>query len=321
MNVIWGFESLPSDPAPAALALGTFDGLHLGHQAVVAALRSSAAREGLQAVAITFDPHPLTVVAPLGQPYLLTTIHERIDLFSSIGIDTLLVVRFDEHLRAIPAEIWLDMLASRLQARLMVVSSNHAFGLGREGDAAMMQAWASVRGIGVTVVPPVYNGGAVISSSGIRERLRAGDVRTAAQWLGRWYAIRGTVGAGSGRGRSLGVPTANLQVHPQKVVPCPGVYAAYATVAGGTHMAAVNVGFRPTFGTGVQTVEAHLLDVVQDLYGQTVEVAFVSRLRDERRFPDHEALKTQIKEDLIAVRDCLETFRVYAPGGGVLRLF
>lgn len=305
MNVVRGFLDLPSDPRPAALALGTFDGLHLGHQAVVAALRSAAAREGLQSVVITFDPHPLAVVAPPGQPFLLTTIEERIDLFTSMGIDTLLVVRFDAELREVSAAGWLEMLSGRLQAREMVASSNHAFGRGREGDTAMLQAWAGARGIGVTVVPPVYNGGAVISSSGIRERLRTGDVRTAAQWLGRWYTVRGLVVAGDGRGRELGVPTANLQVFPQKVVPCPGVYAAYATVAGQAHMAAINIGVRPTFGAGELTVEAHLLDADQDLYGQTVEVAFVSRLRDERRFPDLETLKARMSGDLLAVRDCL----------------
>lgn len=305
MKVVRGLQDLPSDPRPAALALGTFDGLHLGHRAVVAALRSAAMRTGLQAVAITFDPHPLTVVAPPGRPFLLTTIEERTDLFVSTGIDTLVVLRFDAELREVSATGWLEMLSDRLQAREMVVSSNHAFGRGREGDTAMLQAWAGARGIGVTVVPPVHNGGAVISSSGIRERLRTGDVRTAAQWLGRWYTVRGSVVAGDGRGRSLGVPTANLQVFPQKVVPCPGVYAAYATVAGRTHMAAVNIGVRPTFGSGAQTVEAHLLDTDQDLYGQTVEVAFVSRLRDELRFPDLDALKTRMAEDLLAVRDCL----------------
>ncbi|MDI6772530.1 MAG: bifunctional riboflavin kinase/FAD synthetase [bacterium] len=305
MNVICGLENLPSDPRPSALALGTFDGLHLGHQAVVAALRSAAARVGLHAVAITFDPHPLTVIAPPRLPFLLTTIEERTDLFASFGIDTLLVVRFDAELREVSAARWLEMLSGRLQAREMVVSSNHAFGRGRGGDAEMLQEWAAGRGIGVTVVPPVHNGGAAISSSGIRERLRVGDVRSAAQWLGRWYTVRGSVVAGSGRGRSLGVPTANLHVSPQKMVPCPGVYAAYATVSARTHMAAVNIGVRPTFGAGAQTLEAHLLDTDQDLYGQTVEVAFVSRLRDERRFSDTETLKASIAADLLAVRYCL----------------
>ncbi|MBM3469667.1 MAG: bifunctional riboflavin kinase/FAD synthetase [Armatimonadetes bacterium] len=307
MNVVRGLEDLPSDTGPAAVALGTFDGLHLGHRAVVAALRSAAARGGLRSVATTFDPHPLTVVAPPDQPFLLTTIEERTDLFAPLGIDTLLIVRFDAGLREVSAAGWLEMLSGRLRAREMVVSSNHAFGRGREGNIAMLQGWAGARGIGVTVVPAVHNGGAVISSSGIRERLRVGDVRTAAQWLGRWYTVRGEVVAGDGRGRVLGVPTANLQISPQKVVPCPGVYAAYATVTGQIHMAAVNIGVRPTFGAGPQTMEAHLLDADQDLYGQTVDVAFVSRLRDERRFPDRETLEVRMAEDLIAVRACLES--------------
>lgn len=306
MTVIRGLEDLSSAFGPSVVALGTFDGLHLGHRAVIAALRSAAARRGLRAVAITFDPHPLAVVAPAGQPFLLTTIGERTDLFASMGIDALLIVRFDTRLREVSAAEWLEMLSGRLRAREMVVSSNHAFGRGREGSISMLQAWAGARGIGVTVVPALHNGGAAISSSGIRERLRLGDVRTAAQWLGRWYTVRGMVVAGDGRGRALGVPTANLRVDPHKVVPCPGVYAAYGTVAGHTHRAAVNIGVRPTFGAGPQTIEAHLLDADQDLYGQTVDIAFVSRLRDEQRFPDLNALKERMAEDLLAVRACLE---------------
>ncbi len=305
MNVIWGFDRLPAEPAPAAVALGTFDGLHLGHRAVIAALLSVAAREGLQAVAITFDPHPLTVVAPPGEPFLLTTMEERTDLFAQAGVDALLIVRFDAGLRDVHGAKWLEMLTERLRARHMVASSSHAFGHRREGDATMLRDWALTRGIGVTVVPPVSNGGAMISSSAIRERLRAGDVQTAAAWLGRWYSIRGIVTPGDGRGRVLGVPTANLRVSPQKVVPGPGVYAAYASVGGRTHMAAVNVGVRPTFGTGGPGVEAHMLDVDLDLYAQTVEVAFVSRLRDEHRFSDTEALKAQMAADIVAVRDLL----------------
>lgn len=310
MNVAWGLGAFAPRAGPAAVALGTFDGLHRGHQAVVAALRSAAARDGGEAVAITFDPHPVSVIAPPRGPFLLTTLEERIELFAAIGVDTLVVVRFDERLREVPAVAWLELLVGRLGAGRMVVSSTHTFGRNREGTAALLQAWAAPRGIAVTVVPPVGNGGAIISSTGIRERLREGDVATAAEWLGRWYAVRGPVVAGEGRGRQLGTPTANLRVPSDKVVPGRGVYAGYATVAGRTHLAAVNVGVRPTFGEdGLPTIEAHLLDAGLDLYGQTLEVSFAARLREERRFPTAEALRAQLASDLAEVRrrlPCLE---------------
>jgi riboflavin kinase/FMN adenylyltransferase len=313
VNVVGGLEAFRPRGRPVLAALGTFDGFHRGHQAVVARLREEAARAGGEAVALTFDPHPLTVIAPPTEPFLLSTLEERVGFFAEAGVDTLVVVRFDQALRALSASEWLDRLHTRLGVRHLVVSSTHAFGRDRQGTPALLEAWSRERGVGLTVVAPVRDGGEVISSSGIRARLREGDVRTAASWLGRWYVVGGPVVSGDRRGRQLGVPTANVQVPPVKVLPGRGVYAAYATVEGTTYRAAVNVGVRPTFGDGALAVEAHLLDAELDLYGRVLGVAFVRRLRDEVRFPSVDTLKAQMAEDLAAAARVLES----APGTGV----
>lgn len=316
MNVVFGLEAFQASD-PVAAALGTFDGLHRGHRAVIDCLRDVAARRGGQAVALTFDPHPLAVIAPPTEPFLLSTLDERMTLFAAAGVDVAVVVRFDHALRQLAAESWLDRLAARLRPVHLVVSSTHAFGHNRQGTPELLDRWARSRAIGVTVVPPVRADGVVIASSAIRGLLRAGDVRTAAAWLGRWYSVRGQVVPGDRRGRLLGVPTANLDIPPLKMVPARGIYAAYATVAGSTYGAAVSVGVRPTFGEGRLVVEVHLLGVELDLYGQTLEVAFVERLRDEVRFPDAEALKTQMAVDL---RNAAEVLEAADTGHGVTEI-
>jgi riboflavin kinase/FMN adenylyltransferase len=188
-----------------------------------------------------------------------------------------------------------------------VVSSTHAFGHNREGSPAVLEAWGTRRGIGVAVVPPVTDGGVVISSTAIRDRLRAGDVRAAAAWLGRWYSATGAVIAGEGRGKTLGFPTANLDVPAAKVIPRQGVYAAYATVDGQTYPAAVNVGVRPTFGGGGPSVEAHLIGADLSLYDRSMTLAFVEHLRLEQRFSSADALRAQISADVERVGKILQT--------------
>ncbi len=306
MIVTWHFDAAALPAGPVALALGTFDGVHRGHQAVIQALRAEARATDGPAVVVTFDPHPVTVIAAPREPFLLSTIEERLSLLEAAGADAVVVVRFDESVRRMPAGAWLDLLGERLQPRHIFASSTHAFGRGREGTPALLQAWAAPRGVRVTVVPPVHDGDAMISSTAIRERLRAGDTRTAAAWLGRWYSVRGEVVTGEGRGRQIGVPTANLRCPPHKLLPARGVYAAYATVQRRTFRAAVNVGVRPTFGNSELTVEAHLLDAVVELRGEILDLAFVARLRDERRFPAADALRAQLAEDLVRARSTLE---------------
>ena len=306
MRVVAGVDAFRVREArPVHIALGTFDGLHRGHRAVVDALIAASQGEG-ESVITTFDPHPLMVLAPPVHPFLLSTLAERLDLFAAAGADAALVLRYDQQMREMSASHWLDLLARRIEARHVVIASTHTFGRNREGTAALLQAWAGERGVGVTVVPLMSAGGQVISSSGIRALLHQGDVRTAASWLGRWYTVGGTVVRGEGRGRTLGIPTANLQVPPEKLIPGSGVYAAYATIRGTTYQAAANVGVRPTFGGTTLSVEAHLLQADVEAYGEQLELAFVERLRSEVRFPGVAELRAQIAADLEAARTTLE---------------
>lgn len=298
MRISAGVDAFhPVEGRPVHIALGTFDGLHRGHRAVLDALLA-AARPAGEAVVTTFDPHPLAVLAPPPHPFLLSTLAERLDLLAEAGADTALVLRYDQRMREMTASQWLDLLAQRIQAAHIVVASTHTFGHNREGTAAILQAWGRGAAVDVTIVPLVRAGDRVISSSGIRDLLRAGDVRTAARWLGRWYRIGGPVVPGEGRGRIVGVPTANLRVPPEKLIPGSGVYAAFATLRGETYRAAVNIGVRPTFGGGRLLVEAHLLDADVDAYGERIDLAFVERLRDEMRFAGAADLATQIQADL-----------------------
>ncbi len=305
MNVAIGLESFRPSGRPVSLALGTFDGLHKGHRAVIDTLCRLAEGDKGEAVVTTFHPHPLTVVAPPSEPFLLTTLEERTELLEATGIDTLIVVRFDQSLRMIAAQDWLERIDQHLHPRRMVISSTHAFGHNRQGDPAALRGWAAGRGTEVTIVPAVTDDGIVVSSTAVRARLRDGEVGTAARWLGRWYTVRGTVITGAGRGRQLGVPTANLAVAAEKLVPAHGVYAAYATVDRTTYAAAVNIGVRPTFGGDSPAVEAHLIDAEVELYGRMVNLAFVERLRPEKRFPDAAALRAQLAADVASARRIL----------------
>lgn len=298
MKVVVGLETFAPPPGPVCVALGTFDGLHLGHRAVIDAVRAVAQRSGGQAVATTFDPHPLAIIAPPPEPFLLSTLDERIALFAATGIDALVVIPFDARLREIEAEEWLELLERHLAASHLVVSSNHTFGRNRRGTVAMLHDWARARRVEVVIVPPVRDGDEVVSSSGIRALLRRGDVRRAAAGLGRWYSLSGPVVRGEGRGRRLGIPTANIHVPRTKLVPARGVYAAYATVGGATYRSAVNIGVRPTFGGSTQTVEAHLLGAEGDLYDQVLTVALVDRLRPEMAFSGPESLVSQVSQDV-----------------------
>jgi riboflavin kinase/FMN adenylyltransferase len=298
MIVLQGLEAFPGSTPPVSVALGTFDGLHRGHRAIIEALLTTAEAAEGWAVVVTFDPHPVAVIAPGAEPLLLSTIDERVELVRAAGAHALVIARFDETVRQMDAQAWLELLAARLHPKTIAASSTHTFGRNREGTAGMLQAWTAARGIEAVIVPPVRDGGTIISSSAIRQRLRAGEVGAAARWLGRWYSARGPVVPGDRRGRQIGVPTANMEIPASKLLPARGVYAAFASTNRRTFEAAVNIGVRPTFDGERLRVEAHLLDADIDLYGQTVEVAFVDRLREERKFPSVDALRDQLAMDI-----------------------
>jgi riboflavin kinase/FMN adenylyltransferase len=306
MQIVQGFESSPPDPHPSVVALGGFDGIHLGHQAILAKALARAAATGLRSTVCTFEPHPRQILQPDRAPAPLTTLGERLELIAATGIDATVVLPFTAALAAVEPESFVaDVVLRRLGAREVVVGFNHTFGRRARGNAALLERLGGELGFAVHVVPPLEVDGATVSSSRIRALLQAGDVTVAARLLGRPYWLAGKIVAGAGRGRHLGIPTANLEPERPVLVPA-GVYACRATIEGEVHPAVVNVGVRPTFGSGPLAVEAHLIDGFGgDLYGRSMRLGFVARLRDERRFPDVDALRRQIALDIDAARQRL----------------
>jgi riboflavin kinase / FMN adenylyltransferase len=302
-------ESLePRGWPEAALAVGNFDGLHRGHQALVALAVRDARAAGGTSVVLTFDPHPSRVLSPDRAPASLMTLDQKAEILAGLGVDRLAVLPFTAELsRRAPEDFARDVLQRALGARVVVVGSSFRFGRGRTGDLAMLRRLGDALGFRVHGQRPVIARGGPISSTRIREALARGDVDAARDFLGRRFFVDGVVVRGEGRGRRIGIPTANLDVA-NETVPGGGVYACWCRVLGDASAprpAAVNVGRRPTFGGGVTTVEAHLLDFDADLYGRTLRVEFEARLREERKFPGAEALVAQIRSDIVEARQVL----------------
>jgi len=305
MRIVHGLESYPPDAGPCVVALGVFDGIHLGHRAILgtAAARGKARR--VRVVACTFDRHPMEVLQPARAPAPLTTLAERLDLIAQTGVDLALVLAFTPELAVVEPEVFVkDIVIGRLHAQEVVVGYNHTFGRGARGDAALLCAVGAPLGLVTHVVPPLLVDGVPVSSSEIRTALKEGDVRRAARYLGRPYSIGGTVTQGAGRGRTLGFPTANLDPERPLLVPT-GVYACRAEVLGGLHRAVVNVGVRPTFGDNGLAIEAYLMDIAADLYDRPLRLHFVARLRGEQKFASVDELRAQIARDVEAARGAL----------------
>ncbi len=297
--------------AASAVAVGNFDGVHRGHQALVAAAVTRARAAGEAAVVLTFDPHPAAVLRPQAAPAALTTLAQKEELVAALDVDRLVVVPFDARLAALaPDAFATEVLQQAVGARHVVVGESFRFGRGRAGDPRTLEALGRTRGFGVEVVAPVLEAGRPISSSRVRDALAGGRVDEALRLLGRAYFVDGVVVRGDGRGRTLGIPTANLAPEPQ-ILPARGVYAALCRLAEGSwRSAVVNVGERPTFGGGRVTLEAHLIGFDGELYNSRLRVAFHDRLRGEQRFASASALVAQIHADVEAARA-----RLPGPGG------
>lgn len=303
-----GLDAVEHDDA-SVLTVGTFDGLHVGHQAIIQYLIERAEGQGGQSGVVSFYPHPRTVVSDAEIP-LLTTIEERADVLEQMGVDRFIVIEFTPAFAELSAEAFVrDVLVDRIGLREIVVGYDHGFGKGRKGDRRLLEHLGGELGFSVDVIPPQDVGDDVVSSSRIRSLLLdEGDVAAAARMLGRPYRFSGTVVAGDGRGRTIGYPTANLHLEePQKVVPHVGVYAVRVQVSdeeepyGGM----MNVGKRPTFDGEEERVEVHLFDADRDLYDRVLTIECLERLRDEQRFESVEALVEQLEEDERRSRDVL----------------
>ncbi|WP_456414182.1 riboflavin biosynthesis protein RibF [Oceanithermus profundus] len=279
-------------PGPKVVAVGSFDGVHLGHQSLLAKARALAAQERLPLLVYTFDPPTKVFMRGVG---MLSTLSEKLDLLREQGVDLALAVPFDEDFAARDKAAFLNDLV-RLEARRLVVGEDFAFGRGRSGGPADLKTVAPT-----LTVPLLDLGGAPVKSTRIRELLEQGDVEAARHLLGRPYGARGIVRQGERLGRRLGFPTANVETAPGKVLPR-GVFAARTWVAERAYPAVVNVGTRPTVGGGGLRLEAHLIGFSGELYGHELRLVFLKKLRDERAFEDLEALRSQIARDLEAAR-------------------
>jgi riboflavin kinase/FMN adenylyltransferase len=298
-------EGIPADGRGSVVTVGTFDGVHRGHQSVLEEIRRRAAAAHGRSVLVTFDPHPLRVVRPDVAPRLLTTPAEKKAALAATGIDVVVFLSFTPELsRLSPREFVEQVLVARIGVTELVIGYDHGFGQGRAGDAGTLKKVGQELGFKVDVVAPVEEAGETISSSRIREAVERGDLASAHAWLGRPYSLLGRVVRGDGRGRTLGFPTANLRVEDSdKLLPGPGIYAALVSTPEHRSIpGALHLGPRPTFPGASPSIEVHLLDWSDDLYDREVQVDFIDRIRGVMAFDSPAALVDQMHRDVAAVR-------------------
>jgi riboflavin kinase / FMN adenylyltransferase len=307
MEVLRDPAALPASVPGTAVTVGFFDGVHLGHRAVIERTRGEARDLGVPSAALLLDRHPASVVRPESAPHLLTDLSQRLGLLGDLGVDYAVLLRFDEErsLQA-PEDFVAAVLFGELRARAVVSGEDFHFGLRRRGDSSLLQSMAEPRGVRAVVVPPVRHDGLTVSSSAVRELVAAGDMPRAASLLGRAYELHGVVEHGDGRGRTIGFPTANVAIAGGMLMPRDGVYAGwYRRPDGSRHAAAISVGRRPTFydENGLLLLEAFLLDFDDDLYGEQAWVEVTDWLRGQERFGGVEELCAALQRDVQHTRE------------------
>ena len=304
MQVLQGNAALPLDDQPSVATVGFFDGVHLGHQAVLARAVEDARARGLRSVAITFDRHPREVLKPGTEPRLLTTVERKASLIDAAGLDVLVVLPFDRDFSMMAAEGFVrDVLVGGVHAQHAVMGANFTFGFKALGTMEVLPELGAPLGLTAEAVPLVDIDGRTVSSTSIRDALAAGDLGWPAKALGRRFVLDGEVVTGHGRGKGLGYPTANLQTWPRLLLPGQGIYAGLAEHRGRRYRTALDVGTNPTFGVERLHVEAFLLDFEgEDLPGEPLSIEFWERLRDEERYEDVEALVEAIEADVDRTR-------------------
>jgi len=287
------------------LTIGVFDGVHAGHRYLLKKLQERAAERNLLSGVVTFSPHPQSVLHPRSQLPWLTSLEDRVGAFRKLGVNIVSVLTFTPKVARLSAQEFISLIKKNLGMRGILVGPDFALGKGKEGNIDLLRSLGCEMGFSVDVIPPFKINGEIVSSTLIRRALAEGDMGKVKNLMGRYFYLEGKVITSEKRGRVLGFPTANLDIKPQQALPENGIYAAIAQVEGGHFPSATNVGIRPTFGTGEEMVETHLLNYKGDLYGKDMRVEFVQKLRDEERFSSSEELKTQIEKDIREVEAIL----------------
>ena len=311
MRVIRSLDAIDID-SDVVLTVGTFDGVHRGHQHLLQRLVARAREVCHLSAALTFDPHPRALLRPEAPLTILSSLEERTAMLQRLGLDLLVVQPFTSDLANTPAADFSAALCDRLHMRELWVGAGFVMGRQREGTIAQLQELAHRLGFTLRVVEPLRDDGSPISSTRIRTLLAQGNVSEAAKLLGRLYAVSGGVVGGAERGQTLGFRTANLRVSPERAMPASGVYAVWASVCGQRFRGVANLGIRPSFGGGERLLEVHLLDYEGNLYGKILHIEFAQRLRSERFFADAAGLVDQIRRDILRARALL----IEAPPGG-----
>ena len=292
----------------SVVTIGVFDGVHLGHRTMIRRLVEEARASNRLAVVLTFHPHPDKVLKAVDTRYYLSAPEQRAKLLIALGVDLVITHPFDEEIRHIRAEQFVDQLVKHLRLKELWVGSDFALGYEREGTVEFLRLQGKVKGFSVTAIELIMSeaGGDSIRSTQVRDLVRQGEMRQAKGMLGRAYSVEGEVVMGQQRGRTIGIPTANLDIWEEQIIPPNGVYAGLARLGKETLMAATNIGMRPTFGEDRLSIEAHLLGFDRDIYGASIELSFEARLRPERKFDGSEELLTQIKLDIERTKAVLE---------------
>jgi riboflavin kinase/FMN adenylyltransferase len=294
----------------SVVTLGNFDGIHLGHQALVSKTVEEARRRNAASVVFTFDPHPLKVLAPARAPRLILTTQDKIEMLRELGVAVTISQRFDNAFANVRAEEFVRRsIADRLKAKKMFVGRDLRFGHAREGSVEQLVGWGEALGFEVSIVEPILVNGVRVSSSRIRELIQDGRLDEARALLGRHHFISGTVIEGNRRGRQIGFPTANIATRTE-VVPGNGIYATLFYVDGNWWPSASSIGVNPTFGAGPRTIESYILDFDRDIYNKTIKLAFVEKIREEKKFSDVASLVAQIEIDVKIARGVFDSLKI-----------
>ena len=305
MKTYYNLESIPKLNQESVVTFGVFDGIHIGHKKVLETVRTRAKTENLTSVLFGFYPHPLAFLAPDKCPPVLMCLPKRVEILEQIGIDMAIFVNFNERIASMSPHTFVDtILLDMCRAKHVVVGYACQFGKDREGNAQLLESIGEQSQFGVTVVPPTELNGLPIHSTRIREAIARGDLGLASQLLGRTYSLSGTIVRGDGRGRQLGFPTANIETGEQ-LCPPNGVYAIRARLDERWLDGVLNIGIRPTFNGTKFQVESHLFNFDEMIYGETIEVFFIQKIRSERKFSDMNALVKQINRDITAANEIL----------------